>query len=112
MSAQPEEERGPEPGLALERTSLAWGRSALSVAAIAGSIVKSALQTGRTAVGLVAGGVLLGLAFGVWAYGVRRYANRRADDPAQRGAQRLALRLICAVSLVSAILAFAMVVLS
>lgn len=96
----------PQRGLAAERTALAWNRSGLAVATIAGVIAKAGAEARQTALGLVAAGVLLALALGVWAIGGVAYSDGRRKRPLDPADQRAALRFICAVSVLSATIAF------
>ena len=64
-------------GRALERTALAWNRSALSLAATGGLVTKAGADQGSLTSGLVGGGVLLFLAVAVWIYGRAAYRDRR-----------------------------------
>ncbi|MBA2428375.1 MAG: DUF202 domain-containing protein [Thermoleophilaceae bacterium] len=76
MSADASSARVPE-GRALERTALAWNRSALSLAATGGLVTKAGADQGSLTSGLVGGGVLLFLAVAVWIYGRAAYRDRR-----------------------------------
>jgi uncharacterized membrane protein YidH (DUF202 family) len=94
-------------GLPVERTALAWNRSAIGVAAIGAVVVRIGAVGGHTAAALVAGGVLAGLALGVWASGHRLYRGRRDGVAPSHQQQRQALLLITASSVACAAVAFA-----
>lgn len=98
--------------MAVERTALAWNRSGLAIAAIAASIAKAGAEADHAQAGAAAAAVLLLMAGGVWAFGNLMYVDRRRKRPLDPGRQRAALRLICAVSIVSAAIAFAFALLS
>lgn len=102
----------PGGGLPIERTALAWTRSALALAVIAAVVVRVGAQGGHTAVALAAGGVLLAMALAVWALGSRAYADRRDGVPLTCERQRRLLGLITAATGASAVVAFALVVYS
>jgi uncharacterized membrane protein YidH (DUF202 family) len=78
-----------DPGLARERTSLAWTRTAISFAAVGGAVLKKELIPGL---------ILLSLAPAVWELG--RLAYRR---PAKF---RLVTATIVAVSVVALVISF------
>jgi uncharacterized membrane protein YidH (DUF202 family) len=92
--------------MAVERTALAWNRSGLAIAAIAGSIAKAGAEAGHARLAGMAAAVLLVAAAVVWAFGNFAYADRRRKGPLDRDLQRAALRLIWGVSLLSAAIAF------
>ncbi len=99
-------------GRAVERTALAWNRSGLAIGAIAASTGKAGAEAGHAATGAVAAAFLGLLGVVVWVYGTYAYADHRGKRPFDRGQQRSALRLICAVSLLSAAIAFPFALLS
>jgi uncharacterized membrane protein YidH (DUF202 family) len=76
-------ERGPrDPGLARERTALAWQRMALSFVSLSALTLGAAAHHG--APGLLApAGLLFAIAGGVW-----RHARRRVADPSLATAVR------------------------
>jgi uncharacterized membrane protein YidH (DUF202 family) len=67
-----------DPGKALERTSLAWTRSGLSLAAIGALILRAAALSHLTVLSYVVGGALVAAAVGLWAQGSRPYRTRDA----------------------------------
>ena len=75
-------------GLAIERTALAWTRSALALAAIGVLAVRRGAQGDVPDVAYPVGAVLLAAAVGVWMLGASLYTKRaataRAADPAPR----------------------------
>ena len=58
-------------GTAVERTLLAWDRSALAIVAIAASLLKAGLAADQPALGVGAALILLALAGAVWSVGRR-----------------------------------------
>lgn len=73
-------------GLAIERTALAWTRSALALAVIAALAVRRGEQGDLPNVSYPLGGVLFAAALGVWMFGASIYRRRSAGaaDPAPR----------------------------
>jgi uncharacterized membrane protein YidH (DUF202 family) len=98
-------ERPARPILAVERTQLAWSRSALAIVAVAGSLVKLGADGGHVALALGAAGLLIALAGAVWLIGL----SAGHVDAARR---RRSLRLITFASVASACVAFALVLAS
>ena len=80
---------GPDPGLARERTTLAWTRTAISFAAVGGVVLKNEIVPGL---------ILLALSPAIWQLG--RLAYQRP------GKLRLVTATIVAVALVALVLAF------
>jgi uncharacterized membrane protein YidH (DUF202 family) len=86
--------RAGDPGMATERTVLAWSRSAISLAAAGALLVRLAVDTPVPAVGLVVGGVDILVAAWLW---------MRAD-PVRRSRARL-LKLVTAATVATAVTA-------
>ena len=80
---------GPDPGLARDRTTLAWTRTAISFAAVGGVVLKNEIVPGL---------ILLALSPAIWQLG--RLAYQRP------GKLRLVTATIVAVALVALVLAF------
>lgn len=59
--------------LASERTALAWGRTALALAALGGVVVHAAVQLGVDLLGYGLGALLVGAAGVIGVQGIRRY---------------------------------------
>ena len=88
-----------DPGKALERTTLAWTRSGLSLAAIGALILRAAAMHHLTAVSYVVGAWLVALAVVLWAQGSRPYRTRDAWDRDRSLLPRAAtLRVIAVVT--------------
>jgi uncharacterized membrane protein YidH (DUF202 family) len=89
-----------DPGLQLERTHLAWTRTALALGVNAALIVKLGASTAAPPAAYALGGVLAVLAVAAFAWGEASYGHRRrallAGRPAARAA---ALRALWAGSL-------------
>jgi uncharacterized membrane protein YidH (DUF202 family) len=91
------------PGLARERTGLAWQRSALGFAALAGIVLSVAAHREAPAL-IVVSAALAGIAVAVWRQGRHAYA-----DP-DVGAQPRALGLIALATAAAALTAAVLVV--
>ena len=94
-----------EGGRALERTALAWNRSALALAATGGLIGKAGADEGSLAAGLAAAGALIGLAVVGGLYGLVAYRRARAggDPPLSPWLANAALATISASAGVAAL---------
>lgn len=66
-------------GLANERTALAWSRSALSLAAIGGLIVRFGTEHREYVIAFPLGGAALLAAAAAWGYGNVVYTGRQSD---------------------------------
>jgi uncharacterized membrane protein YidH (DUF202 family) len=84
-----------DPGLARERTRLAWTRTAIAFAAVGAAILKSHLVAGLT---------VLGLAGIVW--GLRHLFRDTAANRSQPARLRGLTLIVVAVAVVALILAF------
>ena len=80
----------PDPGLARERTALAWTRTAISFAAVGGVVLKREVVPGL---------ILLAVASAIWLLGRLAYRRRQKF--------RLLTGTIIAVALVALIVSFA-----
>jgi uncharacterized membrane protein YidH (DUF202 family) len=76
LAADPDE----DPGLARERTGLAWQRSALALLANAALVLRAGIDLGPLAIGLAVGAVLAYGAFRAWRHGDRLYRRRMEGD--------------------------------
>jgi uncharacterized membrane protein YidH (DUF202 family) len=86
-----------DPGMATERTVLAWSRSAISLAAAGALLVRLGLETAIPAVGLAIGGADILIAAWVWFQA----------DPRRASRARL-LRLVTVATVVTAVAAVAL----
>jgi uncharacterized membrane protein YidH (DUF202 family) len=73
-----------DPGLARERTSLAWTRSGLSIAAIGALIVRACLSAHLDVLGILIAVVMAIVAILVWRHGQQTYAELGLSDAARR----------------------------
>jgi uncharacterized membrane protein YidH (DUF202 family) len=87
-----------DPGLARERTSLAWTRTAISFAALGGVVLKANVITGL---------IILAVAPVIWQLGRVSRGSRSAADLSSVGAARLLLIsvVIVAVALLCLVIA-------
>jgi uncharacterized membrane protein YidH (DUF202 family) len=95
----PDDAEDRDPGLARERTELAWTRTALSVAGLGAIAAHSQV---------VAGLVIIAAAVLIWHLGqsaTRRYRPAAATWPVRRRTARLVTSVTCAVALLALALA-------
>ena len=103
----------PDPGLAGERTALAWNRSALALAALGALSLRAASESPLAALGYAIGGMLLLLAAVTGIYGARAY--RRTEVGAARrelDASPLPLRIMAIATAVTGLAALVLALLS
>lgn len=98
-----------ERGRALERTALAWQRSALSIAATGAFLAKAAADGGSLATGLAGAGVMVALAVAVWLLGGVAY-GRSPERGTGAFPARKANAGLTAISLVAGVVALAIIV--
>ena len=92
----PEELEELDPGLAVERTTLAWARTAIGFAAVGGAMLRKEP---------VAGLVVLAMSPLIWALG--RFAGRRAMQPEQLAWRLLLVSVIVVmVAVLGLVIAF------
>jgi uncharacterized membrane protein YidH (DUF202 family) len=101
-------EIGRDPGRALDRTAMAWTRSALALGTVAGLLLHAALFTDVHPVALVGAVALLLAAGGVWWHGHNAYHRRLGDPPLT--AQPRAIAAVTAVTVAAAAVAFVIVI--
>lgn len=99
-------------GLAAERTSLAWTRSAFAIVAIAVSVAKAGEQAGQLVIAGLAVGVLGVLAALVWWVGHHEHIRRTGEGPVDPLASRRAMLLLPVAAVISAAAAFTIAVLT
>jgi uncharacterized membrane protein YidH (DUF202 family) len=63
-------------GMANERTALAWSRTALTLAATAGLLIRLGVEHGEPAAGIICGGGLIIAAVAIWLHGAHAYRLR------------------------------------
>jgi uncharacterized membrane protein YidH (DUF202 family) len=93
-----------DPGLAGERTALAWQRSALSLALVGALTLRAAVESGVNAPILVAAVALLFIGAVPWAHGLRSYREARYQTGVGRR-RRAPIVLMTAVTLAAALVA-------
>jgi uncharacterized membrane protein YidH (DUF202 family) len=93
-----------DPGLARERTSLAWTRSGLTIAASGALIVRACLAAHLDVLGILIAVFMTVFAVVIWRHGQETYAEPGPSD-ADRHHQRRALSGLTAATLVTALLA-------
>ncbi|MGZ4180762.1 MAG: DUF202 domain-containing protein [Solirubrobacteraceae bacterium] len=93
-----------DPGLARDRTALAWTRSALSMLAIGTLIARAAVEADLDILGVIAALGTLALALLTWRQGNVLY-RERAFESAQPHHQPGALGLLMSATLVIAVVA-------
>ena len=92
----PEDMEQLDPGLARERTKLAWARTAIAFAALGGAILKKEP---------VAGLIVLAITPLIW--GLGRFVGYTAERPELQGRRLLAVTVtVVAVSLLAMVIAF------
>ena len=102
-----------DPGLANERTALAWTRSGLSLAAIVGLTARAATEAHAYAIGYPLAMLLLVGAVLTWRHGAHIYTgNRRAVAAGESVARPKALKLLAALTTTSGAVALAITLIS
>jgi uncharacterized membrane protein YidH (DUF202 family) len=91
----PDDPEDSDPGLARQRTDMAWTRTAISYAAAGAVILKNHLVAG-----------LIVLALGVGAWGLHRLFPKTADDPSRPRRLLLVTVAVTGVALVALGVAF------
>jgi uncharacterized membrane protein YidH (DUF202 family) len=96
--------RTADPGLAIERTALAWRRTSLGLAANAALLVRLGLEADEPALACAASAVVAAAAASTWTYGRRSVTyNRRAFHGAHPVARPVALRAVAVATIITAI---------
>jgi len=93
-----------DPGLARDRTALAWTRSALSMLAIGTLIARAAFEADLNVLGVIAAAGTLALALLTWRQGNLLY-RERAVDSSEPHHQPGALGFLMSATLVVAVVA-------
>jgi uncharacterized membrane protein YidH (DUF202 family) len=104
--------RAHDPGLAPERTALAWSRTALAVAAVAALLLRIAERHPAPVAALLTASVALLVALAMWAYGRHGYrpgaqARLAAREPTALRTASIAVAAVGLAAAVSVLLAFA-----
>lgn len=96
-----------DPGLANERTFLAWNRTALALGAIGALMIRASVGTAAEIPGIAAGTSMLVTAASAWGYGFLVYqGNQRALMLGGHVARPHALRIVSIATTVTAVAAF------
>jgi uncharacterized membrane protein YidH (DUF202 family) len=103
-SGAPAQAGGFDPGLARDRTALAWTRSALSLLASGTLIARAAFVANLVALGIASGAAMAALALITWRHGRAIYRVRALTGPHPHH-QTGALGFLTAVTLGTAIVA-------
>jgi uncharacterized membrane protein YidH (DUF202 family) len=80
------EEESPQPGLAAERTDLAWNRSGLALVASGLVIMRGLALPGLSSARVAVGAIVLVLGGAVWALGALQAGRRSRPDHARERA--------------------------
>ncbi|MHB8657651.1 MAG: DUF202 domain-containing protein [Solirubrobacteraceae bacterium] len=103
-------EAPPDPGLAGDRTNLAWTRSALSLAGTGVLTARAAFLAGLPAVGVAIGIFMAAVSLLAYRHGQLIYPRRRHPDDGRRHHQAEAFRLLDGATFLTALIAAATVV--
>ena len=96
--------RPDDPGLAIERTALAWNRTSLGLAANAALLLRLGLEADEPLLACTASAIVAAAAAAAWTYG-RRSAdqNRRAFLGAHPVARPGAVRAVAVATVITAV---------
>ena len=96
--------RTADPGLAIERTALAWRRTSLGLAANAALLLRLGLEADEPVLACAVGVVVAAAAAATWTYGRRSAAyNRRAFHGPHPVSRPEALRAVALATVITAI---------
>lgn len=96
--------RTDDPGLAIERTALAWNRTSLGLAANAALLLRLGLEANEPLLASAASALVGAAAAATWTYGrLSAGHNRRAFRDAEPVARPQVLRAIAAATVITAI---------
>jgi uncharacterized membrane protein YidH (DUF202 family) len=104
MSGHRNGETERDPGLARERTQLAWSRTAISFAAVGAAI----LHAGE----VVAGAVVIALSAAIWSVGMMTTHERAEAERAHGLTQRRTVQLVALATTLVALVALVLAVVS
>jgi uncharacterized membrane protein YidH (DUF202 family) len=91
-----------DPGLARDRTALAWTRSALTMAASGTLIARGAFTAHLDALGVVCAAAMAALSLSTWGYGQALYRQRRLTGMSVRSQSGEFVLLTAATVLIAA----------
>ena len=101
--------RTADPGLAIERTALAWRRTSLGLAANAALVLRLGLEAEEPVLAGVASALVAAAAASTWTYGRRSAGhNRRAFQGAQPVARPRPLRAVAVATVITAVTGMAL----
>jgi uncharacterized membrane protein YidH (DUF202 family) len=96
--------RTDDPGLAIERTALAWNRTSLGLAANAALLLRLGLEADEPLLACAASALVAAAAAATWTYGrLSAGHNRRALLDARPVARPQALRAIAVATVITAV---------
>jgi hypothetical protein len=99
-----------DPGLAGDRTTLSWIRSALSIAGTGVLTARAAAVAHLGALGVVAGVVMAAISLGIYRHAQQIYPGRRLPERAAHHHQAGAFRLLTLATFLISIIAAVVVV--
>jgi uncharacterized membrane protein YidH (DUF202 family) len=103
IDGRPTDGQERDPGLAHERTELAWTRTAISFAAVGAAILRASLA---------AGAIVVAMSMAIWVLGHLAARNGRSPGAASTAARRRTLQLITAATTLLALTALILALVS
>lgn len=94
----------PDPGLAIERTALAWSRTSLGLAANAALLLRLGLEAGEPVIACAASALIAAAAAAAWTYArLSARDNRRAFAEGHPVVRPRVMRAISAATVLTAV---------
>lgn len=103
IDTRPTDGQEGDPGLAYERTQLAWTRTAISFAAVGAAILRASLA---------AGAIVVAMSMAIWVLGRLAARNGRSPRAASAATRRRTLQLITAATTLVALTALVLALVS